>query len=57
MNSNQKIRMDGHISDPLAVLLGVPQGSVMGPLLFLVYINDTTTVHLKLFADDYLIVR
>lgn len=52
--------MDGHISDPLAVLLGVLQGSVLGPRLFFVYINDTSTVakvDLKLFADDYLIVR
>lgn len=51
--------MDGHISDPLAVLSRVPQGSVLGPLLFLVYINETSTVakadvHLKLYADNYL---
>ena len=55
-NRKQYVSVNGHISETLQIRCGVPQGSVLGPLLFLIYINDLPTVNkcltFYLFADD-----
>ena len=57
-NRNQQVVVDGATSDKMEVISGVPQGTVLGPLLLLMVINDlpdTVTSNTRLFADDCII--
>ena len=54
-NRKQGVILNGQSSNWVDVKAGVPQGSIMGPLLFLIYINDLPEgliTNAKLFADD-----
>lgn len=51
-----RVSVEGCLSDSCEVLSGVPQGSVLGPLLFLIYVNFLTpaiSCNWKAFADDF----
>ena len=57
---SQQVVLDGQVSDPVPVLSGVPQGLVLGPVLFLVFINDlpdNIRSSVCLFADDCVLYR
>ena len=56
----QRVVVDGETSDAAAVKSGVPQDSVLGSLLFLIFINDLAELMsstVRLFADDCVMYR
>ena len=57
---SQKVVLDGQASDLVPVLSGVPQGSVLGLVPFLIFINDlpdNIRSSVRLFADDCMLYR
>ena len=55
-NRHQKVCVSGKLSEAGHITSGVPQGSVLGPILFILYINDMpaelTNIFTDMFADD-----
>ena len=54
-NRKQRVIVNGQSSDESTIQAGVPQGSILGPLFFLIYMNDLPEeihINLRLYADD-----
>ena len=55
-NQQQFVDFDGTVSDVCTLSTGVPQGSILGPLLFIIYMNDihiaSKQFNFILYADD-----
>ena len=59
-NRKQKVSVNGVLSSPKPVVSGFPQGFVLGPVLFLLFINDISNSirsNLRLFADDCVLYK
>ena len=58
-NRRQRVRVGGKLSNTLPITSGVPQGSILGPILFLVYVRDMCeglTSNAHQFADDITLI-
>ena len=62
LNRQQRITIKNEFSEYTKLRCGVPQGSILGPLLFIIYTNDiflevSSTEHVYMYADDTLILN
>ena len=63
MGRRQKVVVEGETSEPIHVVSGVPQGSVLGPLLFIIYIDSINDTELSVnsktsqYADDMILTK
>jgi len=56
-NRTASVKINNNYSDPIPIMSGIPQGTIIGPVLFLIYINDIiyripSPTKTMLFADD-----
>ena len=60
-NRKQRVKVNGNMSECEGVTYGVPQGSILGPLFFILYVNDVISIfkenyaRIMLYADDTVI--
>ena len=61
LDRTQVVRINGEISKPVKFEYGIPQGSCLGPILFIFYINELfryiTDVKVMMFADDCVLYK